>query len=160
MSLNAQGAQYACVVRWEGAAQCGTAWLGHALDPVRIEVAGKFTFVLVKMENRQGSSRLLVRGRYGCSQAVLMHDFDKEVCQPSSACMGSLVVSRARRSFGIPSAVQPERFVFLSLLECWHFIQSCQLAEDLTYHALACSTEVHACSACPYNATTCLQRLL
>ena len=113
------------------------------------------------MENRQGSSRLLVRGRYGCSQAVLMHDFDKEVCPPSSACIGSLVVSRGRRSFGIPSAVQPERFVFLSLLECWHIIQSYQLAEDLlTYHAIAYSTGVHACSACPYNVTTCLQRLL
>lgn len=70
--------------RWEGAAQCGTAWLGHALDPVRIEVAGKFTFVLVKMENRQGSSRLLVRGRYGCSQAVLMHDFDKEMAEKAA----------------------------------------------------------------------------
>ena len=65
--------------RWEGAAQCGTAWLGQALDPVRIEVQGKFTFVLVKVENRQGSSRLLVRGRQGCSQAVLMQDVEKEV---------------------------------------------------------------------------------
>lgn len=66
--------------RWEGAAQCGTAWLGQALDPVRIEVQGKFTFVLVKVENRQGSSRLLVRGRQGCSQAALMQDVQKEVC--------------------------------------------------------------------------------
>jgi hypothetical protein len=66
--------------RWEGAAQRGTAWLGQALDPVRIEVQGKFTFVLVKVENRQGSSRLLVRGRQGCSQAALMQDVEKEVC--------------------------------------------------------------------------------
>ncbi len=65
--------------RWEGAAQRGTAWLGQALDPVRIEVQGKFTFVLVKVENRQGSSRLLVRGRQGCSQAALMQDVEKEV---------------------------------------------------------------------------------
>jgi len=65
--------------RWEGAAQRGTAWLGQALDPVRIEVQGKFTFVLVKVENRQGSSRLLVRGRQGCSQGVLMQDVEKEV---------------------------------------------------------------------------------
>ena len=65
--------------RWEGAAQRGTAWLGQALDPVRIEVQGKFTFVLVKVENRQGSSRLLVRGHQGCSQAALMQDVEKEV---------------------------------------------------------------------------------
>ena len=71
-----------CVVlelRWEGAAQQGTAWLGQALDPVRIDVLGKFTFVLVKVENRQGSSRLLVRGRQGCSQAALVQDVESEV---------------------------------------------------------------------------------
>ncbi|DBB07477.1 TPA: hypothetical protein ACH3X3_008948 [Trebouxia sp. C0006] len=67
--------------RWEGAAQRGTAWLGQALDPVRIEVQGKFTFVLVKVENRQGSSRLLVRGRQGCSQAALMQDVEKEMSE-------------------------------------------------------------------------------
>lgn len=65
--------------RWEGAAQQGTAWLGQALEPVRIDVHGKFTFVLVKVENRQGSSRLLVRGRQGCSQAALVQDVEKEV---------------------------------------------------------------------------------
>lgn len=43
---------------------------------------GKFTFVLVKLENRQGSSRLLVRGWQGCSQAALMQAVEKEV----SAC--------------------------------------------------------------------------
>lgn len=66
--------------RWEGAAQQGTAWLGQFLDPVCIDVLGKFTFVLVRVENRQGSSRLLVRGRQGCSQAALVQDVEKEVC--------------------------------------------------------------------------------
>ncbi|KAL3147791.1 hypothetical protein ABBQ32_002520 [Trebouxia sp. C0010 RCD-2024] len=65
--------------RWEGAAQQGTAWLGQALDPVRIDVLGKFTFALVKVENRQGSSRLLVRGRPGCSQAALVQDVENEM---------------------------------------------------------------------------------
>lgn len=66
-------------LRWEGAAQQGKAWLGQALDPVRIDTLGKFTFVLVKLENRQGSSRLLVRGWQGCSQAALMQAVEKEV---------------------------------------------------------------------------------
>ena len=65
--------------RWEGAAQQGTAWLGQALDPVRIDKLGKFTFVLVKVENRQGSSKLLVRGRQGWSQAALVQDVESEV---------------------------------------------------------------------------------
>ena len=77
--------------RWEGAAQCGTAWLGQALDPVRIEGVGKFTFVLVKVENRQGSSRLLVRGRQNCTQAALMQDVENEVCK-----LLELGVERAR----------------------------------------------------------------
>lgn len=71
--------------RWEGAAQQGTAWLGQALDPVRIDVLGKFTFVLVKVENRQGCSRLLVRGRQGCSQAALVQDVEKEVWSPEAS---------------------------------------------------------------------------
>lgn len=66
--------------RWEGAAQQGTAWLGQALEPVRIDTMGKFTFVLVKLEGRQGTSRLLVRGWQGCSQATLMQAVEKEVC--------------------------------------------------------------------------------
>lgn len=65
--------------KWEGAAQQGNAWLGQALDPVRIDTLGKFTFVLVKLENRQGSSRLLVRGWQGCSQAALMQAVEKEM---------------------------------------------------------------------------------
>ena len=65
--------------RWEGAAQQGAAWLGQFLDPVRIDTMGKFMFVLVRLDNRQGSSRLLVRGWQGCSQAVLMQGVEKEV---------------------------------------------------------------------------------
>lgn len=77
--------------RWEGAAQQGTAWLGQALDPVRIDVLGKFTFVLVKVENRQGSSRLLVRGRQGCSQAALVQDVEKEVCSTEAVIDAEVV---------------------------------------------------------------------
>lgn len=81
--------------RWEGAAQQGTAWLGQALDPVRIDVLGKFTFVLVKVENRQGSSRLLVRGRPGCSQAALVQDVENEVCFTYTAIIAGDYVPHA-----------------------------------------------------------------
>ena len=55
---------------------------------------GKFTFVLVKVENRQGSSRLLVRGRQGCSQAALVQDVEKEVCL-AEAVTTAVIVSIA-----------------------------------------------------------------
>ena len=85
--------------RWEGAAQQGTAWLGQALDPVRIDVLGKFTFVLVKVENRQGSSRLLVRGRQGGSQAALVQDVEKEV-SATEAVSTAVIASVACRDNG------------------------------------------------------------
>jgi hypothetical protein len=57
--------------RWDNATAKGEAWVGHFLPPVQMDTWGCFPFVLVRVDNRAGSSRLAVRGKNHTAEQLL-----------------------------------------------------------------------------------------
>ena len=73
---------YCSFCRWQevqSAAQNGEQWVGALMDPVEVDDWGKFKFILVRMRDRNGRQRQLVRGSNYASQAQLVEKLHRQV---------------------------------------------------------------------------------
>jgi hypothetical protein len=69
-----------CPPRWrEAQAAAGGLWAGALLDAVEIDDWGKFKFVLVRVRDRAGRQKMLVRGRNYASEGTLLEALHRQV---------------------------------------------------------------------------------
>ncbi|KAK9824568.1 hypothetical protein WJX72_011385 [[Myrmecia] bisecta] len=69
--------------RWchAGRQEGADSWVGAHLQSVQIDASGKFTFILMKVWDRQGRNRLLIRGKAQSSEGQLVQRVSHEVMQ-------------------------------------------------------------------------------
>lgn len=70
--------------RWGDVSTAGDSWAGHYLPAVQVDSYGNFPFVLIKVADRSGVNKLLVRGKNLSSEPQLLQAAHKEVAQVCS----------------------------------------------------------------------------
>lgn len=67
--------------RWGDVSTAGDSWAGHYLPTVQVDTYGTFPFVLLKVTDRSGVNKLLVRGKIAFVEAQLLQAAHKEISQ-------------------------------------------------------------------------------
>jgi hypothetical protein len=71
--------------QWGDALAAGASWAGQFLPAVTIDMHGRFPFVLLRASDPTGAHKLLVRGKYGCTQVQLLQAAKQEAAQQSAS---------------------------------------------------------------------------